>query len=178
MDFKKACDDAGIRMNAILITTVADNTDREPGSVGIRLGTCSITPRERSEMNMRLRVPQSLINLQGLKIGTVFRKGKREFRKWVCVLSCGEHLQKVWDVKFTTGIAIVAPTREDVIASLFSDSRSSEEDFPEFCSTWGYDTDSRIAMKTWKACRRNARKLRAFIPEEHYGILYDLANEY
>jgi hypothetical protein len=175
MDFKKACDEAGIEMNAILITTKADNTAREPGSLRVRLGTGMITSSEQVELNMRLRVPHSLINLHEFKIGTVFRKGKREFRKWVCVLSCGG---KVWDVKYSTGTGIVAPTREDVIASLFSDSGCAEESFSDFCSSMGYETDSRSALKTWKACRRNARKLKAFIPEKSYGILADFANEY
>ena len=46
-------------------------------------------------------------------------------------------------------------------------------DFEEFCGEFGYDTDSRAAEKTWKACKRSAAKL-----ERVYdGDIYELANK-
>lgn len=53
------------------------------------------------------------------------------------------------------------------------DAVSGEMDFEEFCGEFGYDTDSRTAEKTWKACKRSTAKL-----ERVYdGDVYDLANE-
>lgn len=54
---------------------------------------------------------------------------------------------------------------EDAIAGM--------QTFGDFCADFGYDTDSRKAERTWKACKRSAEKLQWI----YSGDLYDLANE-
>jgi len=54
-----------------------------------------------------------------------------------------------------------------------SDAISGQESFSEFCSELGYDTDSRQARKTWKACQKSAEKLDSI----YDGDIYDLVNE-
>jgi len=44
------------------------------------------------------------------------------------------------------------PTAAGVLSCLLSDASSGQESFEEFCSNFGYDTDSRSALKTWRAC--------------------------
>jgi hypothetical protein len=67
------------------------------------------------------------------------------------------------------------PDVADVVYCVCSDARSGDYSFEEFCSELGYDSDSRKAEATWKACRRagvNARRLfgkdfAAFADAEH-----------
>lgn len=44
----------------------------------------------------------------------------------------------------------------DALTCWASDALSGQYDFDEFCSELGYDTDSRQAYKTWKACQKAA----------------------
>ena len=47
---------------------------------------------------------------------------------------------------------------EDMITEM-RDADYGLTDFEDFCSTLGYDTDSRRAEKIWKACQRATNKL-------------------
>lgn len=55
------------------------------------------------------------------------------------------------------------PTAADVLYCLCSDARAGELDFEDFCSEFGYDTDSRKAEKIWKACTDTAPKVRQLL---------------
>ncbi len=69
-------------------------------------------------------------------------------------------------VDFFTGSAHRdAPNAADVLSCLCSDVSCGEESFEDFCSSLGYDSDSRKAEKTWKACSRMAPKVRKFLGE-------------
>lgn len=46
------------------------------------------------------------------------------------------------------------PTLPEVLDSLVGDASDADETFEEWCGTYGYDTDSRRAEATWKACRK------------------------
>ena len=46
----------------------------------------------------------------------------------------------------------------DVLYSLVSDARAGTETFDDFCSNYGYDTDSRKAYATWQQCQTGARE--------------------
>jgi len=54
-----------------------------------------------------------------------------------------------------------------------SDAISGSYSFEEFCSEFGYDTDSRKAEKTWKACQESYNNLLNI----YNGDIYDLVNE-
>ena len=58
----------------------------------------------------------------------------------------------------TKGI-ITPPKIEDVLYGLTMDACAIELDFEEFCDDYGYDQDSRKALKIYNACRSNYRKL-------------------
>lgn len=51
----------------------------------------------------------------------------------------------------------------DVLACL---EWNTPEDFEDFCNEFGYDTDSRNAEKTWKACLSQIRALKRIFPSE------------
>ena len=55
----------------------------------------------------------------------------------------------------------VLDSEYDLLNALYcfvSDSLSGMQDFNCFCNDFGYDTDSRTAERTWKACKRSAQK--------------------
>lgn len=54
-----------------------------------------------------------------------------------------------------------------------SDATSGLQGFEEFCSELGYDTDSRAAERTHKACQLAAKKLGRI----YQGDLYELHND-
>lgn len=53
------------------------------------------------------------------------------------------------------------PRAYDVLACISGDVNCPES-FKEFCSDYGYEIDSRKAMRTFKAVRKLSKKLRAF----------------
>lgn len=55
------------------------------------------------------------------------------------------------------------PTAADVLGCLVSDARVAEGTFEGFCADFDYDTDSRKAEATYKACVKTAPRLRKFL---------------
>lgn len=70
--------------------------------------------------------------------------------------------------RFYMGIGLSGrpPTAADVLACLVYDARCGEDPFETFCSDLGYDTDSRKAESTWKACRRTAPRIRRLLGDD------------
>lgn len=66
------------------------------------------------------------------------------------------------------------PKVADVINCLASDAsgvENSDADFEKWCGEYGYDTDSRRAERTFKACWGSSRKLKQLIGDEAYDVL-------
>lgn len=65
------------------------------------------------------------------------------------------------------------PEAADVLSCLADDSAGVENagDFEGFCSEFGYDTDSRKAEKTYKACQHSAARLKKFLGDDLYQSL-------
>jgi hypothetical protein len=61
-----------------------------------------------------------------------------------------------------TGIAD-DPDAASVISALLSDANAGAGTFEEFCSDMGYDSDSRKAEKTWRACKRINPQIRRLL---------------
>ena len=72
---------------------------------------------------------------------------------------------------FYTGSALGEPTLRDVLECLLSDESSADQSFEEWCSDYGYDTDSRQAERTYKAVRSKSKKLRRLLGGNLAGIL-------
>ena len=66
------------------------------------------------------------------------------------------------------------PSAAEVLDCLASDSSSIENvrGFEDWCSDFGYDTDSRQAEKTYKACEHAAKRLRNFMGGSYDALLY------
>lgn len=70
-------------------------------------------------------------------------------------------------VPFYQGPAIERePSAADVLSCIISDARAGEQEFEEFCSEFGYDSDSRKAEKTWRACASMAPKVRSLLGDD------------
>lgn len=75
--------------------------------------------------------------------------------------------------------SIVSPeirTERDLVNAFecfLFESSSGLMTFEEFCSEFGYDTDSRKAYKTYKACQTAAKKLERI----YSGDVYELLNK-
>ena len=61
----------------------------------------------------------------------------------------------------------VTPKFDSILACLVQDAVGSAQTFDDWCSDYGYDTDSRKALNTYMACQEVAKKLRlAKVPLE------------
>ena len=72
-------------------------------------------------------------------------------------------------------------TEEEVLhafACFVRDSIYGEMDYDEFCDEFGYNTDSRIAEKAWKACGKSNDKLRRIFPGDINELDYELTELY
>jgi hypothetical protein len=73
--------------------------------------------------------------------------------------------QKTLRTKFFTGFAHKSPTAVDVLYCLISDAQVGVDTFEDFCSNFGFDTDSRKDHAIWQKCRKMAPKVRKFLGE-------------
>lgn len=78
---------------------------------------------------------------------------------------------------FTFGQSIVnteknkRPTPYDVLSCV---EKYDPESFEDFCSNYGYDTDSRSAEKTYRACKEQFLSISELYTEEELELLRDI----
>jgi hypothetical protein len=65
------------------------------------------------------------------------------------------------------------PTVADVLDCLASDSAGVEnaDSFEGWCSEYGYDTDSRKALATYKQCEKQADRLKSLVGAAYETLL-------
>lgn len=72
--------------------------------------------------------------------------------------------KKQMSVDFWQGPALTDPPRAaDVLYCLLMDARAGDVGFEEWCSEFGYDTDSRRAERSYRLCRDIAKRLHRFL---------------
>jgi hypothetical protein len=78
-------------------------------------------------------------------------------------------------VPFSTGAALSEPDAADVLDSLASDALGVEysRDFEDWCTEYGYDTDSRRAHRTYALCIRQGAKLQHLLGIDLYHELLE-----
>jgi hypothetical protein len=64
------------------------------------------------------------------------------------------------------------PTAHDVLECLLSDADSAQESFGEWCANRGYDSDSRKAERTYKACQRIRGQLQKLLGADFERFTY------
>ena len=65
------------------------------------------------------------------------------------------------------------PSLYSILACISGDCNCPET-FDDFCSEYGYDTDSRRAYATWERCLAFSKELRAFFTEEEIEALQEI----
>jgi hypothetical protein len=71
-----------------------------------------------------------------------------------------------------------APHAADVLHSILLDSSAVGQSFADWCSDYGYGTDSRKALATYEACQQGADKLARIFNAEQRATLADALSEY
>jgi hypothetical protein len=66
----------------------------------------------------------------------------------------------------------------DVIFSLLTDWQGGRETFEDFCSSFGYDEDSRKAYKIWEACKKSGEKLQKLFSADEIEELEEAFRDY
>lgn len=117
---------------------------------------------------------KELIKSSGIKLRLIdYTEGNRDWG----TPTQGYKLKLVYKGKsftfpFYQGFGIAEdPKIEGVLDCLLCDA-STPDVFEDFCSEFGYDTDSRKAEKTFKACLRVADKMRNLLGSEFRTFLY------
>lgn len=73
--------------------------------------------------------------------------------------------------KYFMGLGLKEPPKmQDVLNTIFLDSSALDESFKDWASNYGYDTDSRKAERIFKACKRNAQRLRVALGADYDAV--------
>ncbi|WCO82000.1 hypothetical protein vBPpSSYP_18 [Pseudomonas phage vB_PpS_SYP] len=72
----------------------------------------------------------------------------------------------------------VAPHITGVLYSLISDAEGAEQNFHDWCDSFGYDNDSIKALNTYNACCEILQKIRSFFTKEEREQLQELMQDY
>jgi len=83
-----------------------------------------------------------------------------------------------YTVSFYKGVGLpdTPPTALEVLECLVSDAAGYRDatGFEDWAENYGYDTDSRAAEKTYKACKRIADRLGTFLTAEEWNAALEL----
>jgi hypothetical protein len=98
--------------------------------------------------------------------------GSDRMDHWKCRLHCQS---RVMSVVFSKGSGHhgAEPTSDELLDCLASDAASVDNarSFEDWAGDFGYDTDSRKALRTYKTCEKQAAKLKALLGDEAYEQL-------
>lgn len=72
----------------------------------------------------------------------------------------------------------VKPEAASVLYSLLLDAQGAEQNFLDWCSEFGYDSDSMKAHGTYTACCEILQKVRTFFTDEERTVLQELLQDY
>lgn len=99
-------------------------------------------------------------------------KWARTATHWKCTLKMG---RKRLTTYFSQGSAHTdEPTAADILNSLASDASGYEDarSFEDWCSEYGYDTDSRKAENIYRTIGKQAKQLKQFLGDDYDTLLY------
>jgi hypothetical protein len=78
------------------------------------------------------------------------------------------HQRRRYSFDWWQGQAVTRePTAADCLEALLSDASSADQNFESWCADYGYDTDSRKAERTYRACQGVARRLRRLLGADY-----------
>lgn len=98
---------------------------------------------------------------------------------------------KVFTLDFFTGMGLrkkpknkwadpkpVEPAAADVLYSVVLDAQACEVSFEDWADDFGYDTDSRSALETYRACQKNGNQYRRIIGQNEREQIDEILNGY
>lgn len=74
----------------------------------------------------------------------------------------------LWNAERLNWIHVKVPRVKDILWSLYMDASGAQESFEDWCSNYGYDTDSRRALNMYFACQESGHKLRKIMKSKNY----------
>lgn len=80
--------------------------------------------------------------------------------------------------RFADATTPIPPPAAGVLHSLILDSSACDQSFSDWCSEFGYDTDSRKALATYEACQQNADKLKKVFSREQIESIRAALEDY
>ena len=91
---------------------------------------------------------------------------------WRCTIRAGRYRMSLI-FSMGSGLGGKRPELADVLDCLASDAGGYENasDFDNWCAEYGYDTDSRRALKIFKAVERQSKRLLSLLGESAYENL-------
>lgn len=101
-----------------------------------------------------------------VKYGAPHNENFPDSNSWTITL---KYKNRRMTVPFYTGYAFATdPTSADVLSCLLMDATSIDNygTFEDWCSDFGYDTDSRKVEKIYKDCEKTNKKLHKFLGED------------
>ena len=103
--------------------------------------------------------------------------------QWAVTVSGKDGCHHMFD--YFTGLGLrkvryfyAPPKVADVLYSLLSDASAEQRNFHEWCSDYGYSTDSISALNVYRSCLDTAATLRKCFSNELLATLRDLLAEY
>ncbi len=96
-------------------------------------------------------------------------KWQQEANPWTITL---RYRRRQMRVNYWTGQGITTdPSAVDVLESLCMDASGADQSFDEWCSDYGYDTDSRKAERTYRSVQEQTRRLRRLLGDDFDEIV-------
>jgi hypothetical protein len=137
-------------------------------------------------MNYTLNTVKDLetINHRASYIGHK-KRGNWEYDAWiVSIYPVSTPDTNGQSFEYSTGLGhrnknkAVKPKLADVLYSLTFDAYASQTSFDDWCSEFGYDTDSRKALDMYLQCQESDAKLRKVLSHENIAQITKLLEDY
>ena len=130
---------------------------------------------DRVDANPNMQDSRDMDHWKVTLVRLVLREGYDTFHGYKGKLGPHQYRKERLTTYFSKGYGHngAKPTAEEVLDCLASDAGTVENtpDFEDFCSEFGYDSDSRKAEKTWKAIQHSASRLRNFLGDDLFDRL-------
>lgn len=95
---------------------------------------------------------------------------RRQATGWTCTL---RYEGRRYTFDFWQGAAISGePDAVGVLECLLSDAQGGDQTFGDFCNEYGYDTNSRKAEATWRACQKAMVSMKRLLGADYETFLY------
>jgi hypothetical protein len=127
---------------------------------------------EGAQVSLGEFIRQNNISLSCVYTDTNALMDDKTMDHWKCVLRCGKRKMTLTFSK-GSGHNGAEPATDEILNCLASDASGvvNAQSFEDWCSEYGYDTDSHKAEKIYKACIRQSAALLNLLGQTEYETL-------